>query len=99
MKIAQETMDIVEATPKTNATLTTIGKAFAVATAAQVFKNMAGATGETPLSQCKEKAMPFLVGLAAESQALKDQLSKREKELSAIQRQLSQAQQLRVQLV
>ncbi len=38
--------------------------------------------------------MPFLLGLTTESQALKKQLGKWDKELSEIQRQLSKAKQL-----
>jgi hypothetical protein len=87
-------MDIAEPMPKTILTLTPIGKAFSVAAANQVFKNMAAATGDKPLSQCKDVALPFLLGLTTETQALKEQLGKREKELSEIQRQLSKAKQL-----
>ena len=83
-------MDIAEPTPKTNLTLTPIGQAFAVVAANQVFKNMAAATAEMPLSQCKDKAMPFLLNLTTQTQAFKMQLGTTEKERSAILRELSQ---------
>ena len=87
-------MDIAEPTPKTNLTLTPIGQAFAVVAANQVFKNMAAATADTPLSQCKDKAMPFLLNLTTQTQAFKMQLGTKEKECSVILRELSRAKSL-----
>jgi hypothetical protein len=94
LRFAQEPMDIAEPMPKTNLTLTAVGKAFAVGAAHQAFKNMAAATGDMPLSQCKEKTMPFLLGLTTETQIVKDQLGRKETECSEIERQLTKAKQL-----
>jgi hypothetical protein len=56
-------MDIADPMPKTNLSLPPIGKAFAVGAAHQVFKIMSAATGDTPLAQCKNTVMPYLLGL------------------------------------
>jgi hypothetical protein len=53
-----------------------------------------GRGNRRPLSQCKDMAMRFLLGLTTETQALEVQLGRKAKECCEIQRELCRAKKL-----
>ena len=88
----------VDEPPPSVKTLSPLAQGFAIAAANKVFKNPVQQAGDTPIAQRKDKVYPVILGLPLQVRSLQEDLQGREKSLHDLQRELSKARALIIDL-